>query len=223
MPGCQRYKIARLIIWLPHFRFTFAEMMERLKIVAVFFGFVLIPAIVTQAQEHEFDRYGFGVIIGNDTIIHQDLKEIRVYPKNSRVNQFTRYYSRLVTRVKKVYPYAKKANELLMLYEPQYLALKTDRERRKLMKNIEDQLLDEYKEDLKKMSISDGRVLIKLIDRETGKTGYTLIKEFRGGFSALFWQGIARLFKNNLKDEYDPEGEDRIIEDIVLMIDHGYL
>jgi hypothetical protein len=62
-----------------------------------------------------------------------------------------------------------------------------------------------------------------MIDRETGKTGFTLIKEFRGGFSAAFWQGIARIFKNNLKDEYDPSGDDVLIEDIVLLIEFGYL
>jgi hypothetical protein len=183
----------------------------------------LTPIFSLLAQKFETDKYGFGVIIGNDTIIHRDIEEIRVYPRDSRISHLARYYGRLVQRVKKVYPYAKKANELLHQYESEYNELKTDRERRKLMKSIEDQLLAEYKDDLKKMSISDGRVLIKLIDRETGRTSYTLIKEFRGGFAATFWQGIARLFKNNLKDEYDPNGEDRMIEDIVLLIDFGYL
>ena len=73
------------------------------------------------------------------------------------------------------------------------------------------------------MSISDGKVLIKLIDRQTGKTGYDIIKEFKGGFSAVFWQGVARLFRNNLKDEYDPFGEDILIEEIVKLIEMGYL
>ena len=67
------------------------------------------------------------------------------------------------------------------------------------------------------------RILLKLIDRETERTPYTLIKDFRGGVSAVFWQGIARLFKNDLKSEYDPEEEDRILEEIVVMIEAGYL
>jgi hypothetical protein len=193
------------------------------KILIIFVGLFIYPAAFLHAQKHESDKYGFGVKIGNDTIIHKDLEEIRVYPRNSKVSHFTRYYSRLALRVKKVYPYARKANELLKIYEPQYYMLKTDKERRKLMKDIENQLLAEYKDDLKRMSISDGKVLIKLIDRETGKSSYTLIKEFRGGFSAAFWQGIARIFKNNLKEEYDPTGEDILIEDIVNLIEFGYL
>jgi hypothetical protein len=194
-----------------------------LRILILFGWLFVFPYASLHAQKHESDKYGFGVKIGNDTIIHRDIEEVRVYPRNSKISHFTRYYSRLALRVKKVYPYAQKANELLKKYEPQYYTLKTDKERRKLMKDIEDQLLSEYKDDLKRMTISDGRVLIKLIDRETGKTSFTLIKEFRGGFSAAFWQGIARIFKNNLKEEYDPYGEDRLIEDIVILIEFGYL
>ena len=66
-------------------------------------------------------------------------------------------------------------------------------------------------------------MLLKLINRETDQTPYNLIKEFRGDFSAVFWQGIARIFSNNLKDGYDPEGEDWMIEDIVSRIEMGYL
>ena len=219
----QRYKIGCAIIRPAIFRFTFADMNSILRILVFFVWLVVFPFFSLYAQKHESDRYGFGVKIGNDTVIHKDIEEIRVYPRNSKISHFTRYYSRLALRVKKVYPYAQKANELLKKYEPEYYSLKTDKERRKLMKDIEEQLLAEYKDDLKRMTISDGRVLIKLIDRETGKTGYTLIKEFRGGFSAAFWQSIARIFKNNLKDEYDPYGEDRLIEDIVLLIEFGYL
>jgi hypothetical protein len=196
---------------------------RKLRILILAVGLIVTSYFTLLAQKHESDKYGFGVIVGNDTIIHKDIGEVRVYAYNGKNSHFARQYSRLVQRIKKVYPYARKANELLKQYEPQYYNLKTDRERRKLMNEIEDQLLLEYKDDLKKMSISDGRVLIKLIDRETGKTGYTLIKEFRGGFSAVFWQSIARLFKNNLKDQYDPNGDDRLIEDIVLLIEFGYL
>ncbi len=177
-----------------------------------------------QAQEPDSSRFGMGMIIGKDTIIHRDIKEVWVYPKRNFTDRRTqKQYYRLVQRVKKVYPYAQKANELLKKYEPQYQAMKSDRDKRKLIKRVQDQLMDEYKDDLKKMSISDGRVLIKLIDRQTGKTSYNIIRELRGGFTAAFWQGIALLFKNNLKDEYDPYGEDMLIENIVILIESGYL
>lgn len=176
------------------------------------------------AQEIDSSRIGIGFIIGGDTVIHRDIKEIRVYPRRGfRSQRLEKQYYRLVQRVKKVYPYAITANELLKKYEPEYVQLKTDREKRKLMKRIEDQLLAKYKDDLKKMSINDGKVLIKLIDRETGRTSYSIIREFRGSVAAFFWQGIARIFSNNLKDEYDPYGEDVLIEEIVTMIESGYL
>jgi hypothetical protein len=206
-----------------YFRFNFAfyGMMRRL----IIFLCLFIPAAYfSTAQEPDVNQVQKDTVPGNDTIIYQLIPEITVHPQHEvNTPRMERQYSRLVLKVKKVYPYALLANELLKKYEPEYLALKTDRERRKLMKKVEEQLMDEYMDDLKKMSISDGRILIKLIDRQTGKTGYTLIKEFRGNISAAFWQGIARIFKNNLKDEYDRYGEDIMIEEIVTLIESGYL
>jgi len=97
------------------------------------------------------------------------------------------------------------------------------RDKRKLMKNLEKQLLAEHKDELKKWSISDGRLLLKLINRETERTPFSLIQDFRGDFSALFWQGIAKIFRNDLKDGYDPEGKDEWLEEIVTMIELGYI
>jgi hypothetical protein len=164
-----------------------------------------------------------GIIEGKDTIITVNIKEIWIYPErkfSSKREQ--RHYSRYVAKVKKVYPLAVEARILLAKYEPEYYALENQRDRRKLMKNIEKELLDKHKEKLKKWSISDGRILLKLIDRETERTAYSLIKDFRGDVSAVFWQGIARLFKNNLKDEYSPENEDQLLEEIVRKIESGY-
>ena len=73
------------------------------------------------------------------------------------------------------------------------------------------------------MTISEGRILIKLIDRETGRTSYSIIRDFRGEFSAFFWQTIAKIFRNDLKSEYDPFGEDRLIEEVVRLIEEGQI
>jgi hypothetical protein len=165
-----------------------------------------------------------GIIEDGDTTVYKKLQEIVVIPeKEFRNPRDERRYCRYVNKVKKVYPYAKLAGEMLSEYEPRYLALESDKERRRMMKDIEQQLLDEYKDDLKRMTISEGRILLKLIDRETNRTSYKIIKDFRGGFSAFFWQGIARLFGSNLKSEYDPYGEDRVLEEIVALIEIGYL
>ncbi len=183
---------------------------------------LLFPVICLRAQEKDSARFMIGIVQGNDTLIHKDLKEVIVFPrKMSRREE--RRYSRYVEKVKKVYPLALEARELLKKYEPQYYALDNHHDRRKLMKNLERELLAAHKEELKKWSLSDGRILLKLINRETERTPYSIIKDFRGDVSAIFWQGIARLFKNDLKDGYEPEGEDKWLEEIVVMIELGYL
>lgn len=185
---------------------------------------IILCSAVSVGQERDSARIGIGIVSGQDTIIERNIKEVWVYPtRQFKSARYERQYWRLVQRVKKVLPYAKTANQLLRKYEPEYLKLTKDRDKRKLIKKVEDELMAQYKEEFKKMSITDGKVLIKLIDRETGRTSFTLIREFRGAFIATFWQGIARLFGNNLKDEFDPYGEDLLIEEIATMIEIGFL
>jgi hypothetical protein len=189
----------------------------------LFILLLILGAQLLSAQQPDSSKLVMGIIQGNDTIISVRVKEIWVFPErkfSSKREQ--RYYSRYVAKVKKVYPLAVEARTLLKKYEPQYYALTSQRDRRKLMKNLEQELLDQHKDELKKWSISDGKILLKLINRETDRTAYTLIKDFRGDVSAVFWQGIARLFKNNLKDEYNPDDEDKFLEEIVRKIESGY-
>ena len=91
------------------------------------------------------------------------------------------------------------------------------------MKQAEDELKAEFEGDLKKLSFKQGIILIKLVDRETGNTSYELVQELRGNFTAFFWQTFARLFGYNLKVKYDPLGDDKEIEDIVVMIENGQI
>ncbi|MBP5589974.1 MAG: DUF4294 domain-containing protein, partial [Bacteroidales bacterium] len=84
-------------------------------------------------------------------------------------------------------------------------------------------IFKEFEGDVRKMTVSQGQILIKLIDRETQNTSYQLIKEYRGGLSAAFWQGVAKLFGTNLKATYDTYGEDSLIELIVQDIESGWL
>ncbi len=176
------------------------------------------------AQESDTLNFQLGIINGTDTIIHRNIKEVIVLPQRKFKNKRQmRRYSRLVQRIKKVYPLAVEARDLLNKYEPEYNAMESKRDRRRLMKNLEKELLAQHKEELKKWSLTDGRILLKLINRETERTPYSLIKDFRGSFSAVFWQGIARIFSNNLKAGYDPDEEDWMIEEIVSLIEQGYL
>jgi hypothetical protein len=189
----------------------------------LFISFLIFLTLVINAQEKDSSKLVMGIVEGKDTIIQVRVKEIWIYPERKFSNKRQqRYYSRYVAKVKKVYPLALEAKILLAKYEPQYYALESQSDRRKLMKKLEKELLDKHMEELKKWSISDGKILLKLIDRETDRTAYSLIQDFRGDVSAMFWQGIARIFKNNLKDEYDPDEEDKLLEEIVRKIESGY-
>lgn len=186
--------------------------------------FVLLALPAVWAQEKDTTDFIIGIIEGEDTLIHKNIQEVWVMPpREFESRRHERRYNRYVHKVKKVLPYAKEAGRLLEKYEPAYFALEEQSDRRQLMKTLEDELMSKYKDELKKMTISEGRILLKLIDRETSRTSYKLLKDFRGGFSAFFWQGIARLFGSDLKSEYDPDGEDRMLEEIVTLVEVGYL
>ena len=89
------------------------------------------------------------------------------------------------------------------------------------MKKVEKVIKDQYGDELKRLSVSSGKILLKLIDRETGKTSYELVKEMRGSFAVGVYQGIARLFGHNLKSQYDATGDDKFIEIIINRIKAG--
>lgn len=134
-----------------------------------------------------------------------------------------RRYERLVRAVKKVYPIAKKAREEMQSMEDEMCRLPTKAAQRQYVKGIEERIKQEYTPVLKRMTRYEGKILVKLIDRETEYTAYEIVKDFRGGFVAGFWQGIARIFGQNLKTEYDRDGEDRMIEQIVFYYEAGML
>jgi hypothetical protein len=128
-----------------------------------------------------------------------------------------------VYNIKRVYPYAILVRDMLSQVNEELMMLEDDRERRKYIKGVEKEVFGKYEGDMRNMTITQGRLLIKLIDRETQNTSYELIREYRGGFSAVFWQGIARIFGSNLKDDYDAYGDDLLIELIISEIDAGRL
>jgi hypothetical protein len=102
-------------------------------------------------------------------------------------------------------------------------SIDNEKERKDYLKDVEKDVFAQYEGDMRQMTITQGRLLIKLIDRETQNTSYSLIKDYRGKFSAALWQGIARIFGTNLKEEFDAYGEDAVIEQIIREIDAGRL
>ncbi len=133
-----------------------------------------------------------------------------------------RRFDRLVRNVKKVYPYARLAGLKLQEYDAMMAGL-SEKEQKKLYKKAEDELKAEFGEELKSLTFTQGRILLKLVDRETGTPTYHIVKELRGSFVAFFWQNLSRLFGYNLKEKYEPDGKDKDIETIVLMIENGLI
>ena len=155
-----------------------------------------------------------------------EIKAITIIGNSSKRSATARDYrrnERLIYNIKKVYPYAIIARDRLTKINTELESLESDRERRAYLNEAEKNIFAEFKSDIMKLTITQGKILIKLIDRETQNTSFKLIQEYRGRISAAFWQGIARLFGSNLKAEYDRFGEDAEIEIIVLDIEAGYL
>ena len=163
-------------------------------------------------------------IIDGDTIPIIGLSQVEVFSfKTPPTRKGQKKLSRLIKNVKKVYPWARLAGIQLRKYDAMLVAAESERERRKIMKQAEKEINERYGGDLKKLTFSQGKILIKLIDRETGNCSYNLVQELRGNFTAFFYQAFARIWGYNLKIKYDPEGEDKQIETIVRMIELGRL
>ncbi len=153
-----------------------------------------------------------------------EIKEVMVVGRKGAARKsFYRRYDRLTLNLKKVYPYALIVRDKLYQVNKEMMAITDEKERRKYLKGVEEFVLGEYEDDMRDMTITQGKLLIKLIDRETQNTSFELIKAYRGTFSAAFWQSIARIFGTNLKAEYDPFGEDAMIEAIMQDIERGLI
>ena len=137
----------------------------------------------------------------------------------------TRQGRRLANNVKKVYPYAKLAGAKMQEYDSILANIPDKSERNRLMKQAEKEIADQYTEELKDLTITQGLILVRLIDRETGSTTYQVVKELRGKIRAFFYQGFARLWGYNLKTEYDPHNnsEDDQIETIMTLLERGVI
>ena len=162
----------------------------------------------------------YSSINNGDTLIFKNLPAINIVGKRIfRSKSQRKKYQRLERDVKIVYPYSKLAGNLLASYEDilSYTILKKDR--RIIFKKIESELILVYGDNIKSLNRRQGRILIKLIDRETSKSSYNILSEFRGDIAAFMWQSISRIFGHNLKEEYNPEqGDDKIIEGIIVTI-----
>lgn len=150
------------------------------------------------------------------------LPEVEIHAQGLTPADLQEYY-RMKYRVQKVYPYARMAGERFRLYEDSLAKLPRARDRRAFLKAAEAEIRRDFLSDLKNLTVSQGKVLFKLISRETGHSSYALLKEFKNGFSAFTYQIVGSTFGYDLKQTYDPTGEDLMIESIVQQIESGKL
>jgi hypothetical protein len=202
----------------------------------IFFSIILsICILVTVSGQKDTTQHKIDTLPGNYYQLHSvekdgvripeiDIKEVVIIGRPSTAKKFPFYrYQRLVYNLKKVYPYVQVVRAKLEEANKALEKIPDDRDRKKYLRKFEKEMFGEYEDDVRDMTITQGRLLIKLIDRETLYTSYDLIRQYRGTFSAAFWQSIARIFGTDLKAEYDPYGEDAVIEIILNEIQSGNL
>jgi len=171
-------------------------------------------------QEDSFLPY---YIENGDTIFYDELRASKVYSRLPRQKgkEWRKYY-RLVHNFSKAYPYALVAKKLVTEADSTIAA---DRlkgaKREKYINKVQGELFDVFEGQMRKLTVSQGALIMKLVDREVGKSSYNIIKGYKSGIAAGFWQGIAKIFGSDLKKPYDPEGEDAKIEELVKIWEAG--
>ena len=170
------------------------------------------------------EGYHRAYVEGNDTIAVFNLRDVYIFPRvKFRNKREEAKYWKLVRDVKKTLPYAKLVYETLIETYEYIETLPTEKEQQEHLKRMEKELFAQYKPELKKMTLSQGKLLIKLIDRECNQSSYHLVKAFLGSFRAGFWNLFAGMFGASLKTEYDPKGKDALTERIVVLVESGAL
>lgn len=193
-----------------------------MRYTAIITALLLLFAIQAKGQRRTM---GKGYYMARVEIVDGDsIQVIDILPVVKFSKGFDqRKHERLINNVKKVYPIAVEAKLLLDKMEKEMLGMSSVREQNTYIRQMEKDLKKQYDPVLRRMTMSQGRILIKLIDRQTSNTSYDLVKELRGNFSAFFWQSVARIFGANLKDSYDKDGEDKIIEQIIILYEAGMI
>ena len=203
--------------------------MKKTKNLISFLSVILfiIIAINVNSQVNPLNSNGKGILLQGmiyegDTIPVVNLNEIVVEGEMIfKTKKQKEQWSSIRFNVKKVYPYAILASAKLKEYEKVLKTMSDGDDQKKYMKLAEKDLKNQFEDQLKSLSIKQGRILIKLIDRETGRTSFDLVKQLRGGFNAWMWQGVAKIFGSDLKSEYDKDGEDKMIELAIAQVESG--
>lgn len=163
-------------------------------------------------------------LFDGDSIMYMEMSNVYVYPPPSFKSKRQQVrYMRLVRNVKTVLPIAKEVNQIIIETYEYLQTLPDDESRKAHMKNVEKSIFKEYKPRMKKLTYSQGKLLIKLIYRECNSSSYDILRAFLGPVRAGFWQAFSSVFGASLRKEYDPDGVDRLTERVVLMVEAGQI
>ena len=194
-----------------------------LKMLFIILFFALSHYTLVKGQQATINQTQT-VIINGDTMQSYIAKPILILPKPVFTNNNDlRKFTKLVRNLKVVYPYAKIGKAIYEDIQKKIDTIPNKRDRSKYIKEREKELMSKYEDELKALTMNQGQLLMKLMDREVNKTTYEIIKETRGSMQAFMWQQLARLFGSDLKIGYDANGDDKIIEKIIILIDNGQL
>ena len=193
-------------------------MTVRFLIFTIFF--VLSQELIAQVQPDS--TWVQATVLDGDTVPMVNI-QMAIVPGNGNQKKAAKSYGILKKRVVRVYPYAKAAGDIMRQLEVELAEMKNEKERKAHVKATEAELKSAFEGQLKELTVKEGIILIKLIDRETGDSSYGLIQELKGSFSAFMWQSVARIFGHDLKDDYAPYGEDWPIEQICREIELGFI
>ncbi|MBQ8033535.1 MAG: DUF4294 domain-containing protein [Bacteroidales bacterium] len=185
---------------------------------------ITLPQADACAQNRRGKTIGFIIQDNGDTLFADKIAPLYVFnrPDNWRKSRQWREYYKTVYNFKKTYPYALIAKEITRDADSTLAHSNfTKKEREKYLRQYEKRLFKEFEKPLRSLTLSQGKLLLKLLDRELGQTSFYVIKNYRGGAAAGFWQGVAKLFGSDLKKPYDKFGEDKVVEELVQMYHDG--
>lgn len=200
--------------------------MKRLCVIAVLLWAVLLTAVAQELGDPEFVPMVkvAKTVVDGDTIQYMEMQNVYVYPEPTFKNKRqAKAYARLVRNVKKVLPIAKQVRQMLIETAEYVETIPTKRERDEHLKRVEEAVVKEYKPKMKQLTFSQGKLLIKLVDRECNSTAFEAIQAFIGPVRAGMWQAFAWMFGASLKKGYRPDGVDKLTERVVLMVEAGQM
>lgn len=198
--------------------------MKKKLYIILFLSFIALSAY-SQQETTTINGYMVPVCVyKGDTIPSMQLPDVYIFkPLKFKSEKERREYYRLVRNVKKTLPLARAINRAVIETYEYIETLPDQKARDKHLKLVEKGLKEQYTPVMKKLTFSQGKLLIKLVNRETNSSSYELVKAFMGSFKAGFYQTFAALFGASLKKEYHPEGEDRLTERVVLLVENGQI